>query len=96
MELKEYILHLDAKTGQVCHAHSINEGLRTSNFHDVINVREVSPELDLAYAECEKALQAISEKVSADWSPQEMLSALRHDEHEATYALAALKKARGE
>lgn len=54
----------------------------------LIPVREVSPELDAAYAECEKALQTVlGQPFNGSWDAQAVF---------VMNVLAALKKARGE
>lgn len=40
---RDYFLHLDTNTGEVCHAHPKSVKLRTSHFHEIILVREVKP-----------------------------------------------------
>jgi hypothetical protein len=72
----------------------------------ILHVREVSPELDAAYAECEEAIEFYSEWYARTLKNNEMVKkqggngSFGHVQHDVDIhlrnALAALKKAKGE
>lgn len=72
-------------------------GRPSGNYDDMLHVREVSPELDAAYAECERALRECLENASVDNpSKSTCMDALISVVELSETALAALKRARGE
>lgn len=62
----------------------------------ILVVREVSPALDEAYREMERALENIKNSFNSrdNWTLQDYETAMRHDEHEADFALSKLREAR--
>ncbi len=83
---------------QVCKTEPLYLGAYgQQEFYEKINVREISPELDVAHAECETALEFISCDGMDDgdfYAEEEITAGTIAMANRARSALAALRKAR--